>query len=312
VAAASALPVAVISFADEEGARFNTPTFGSKALAGRLDLPAVLERRDDAGLALGDALRAAGVDPGAIGDAPAWLRKLAGFLEVHIDQSTDVVDAEVPVGIVSALASRMRLEVELRGRADHAGTTPREQRRDALAAAARLIVAADELSLGTGGLTVTSSRILAEPNAPTTIASHVRLWLDARSAHEREVESWQQAITRFAERLSERSGVGIGIAVASRSAGRSFAAPVRTELARAAQAVIGRAVPELVCFAGHDAGVLAEQIPAGLVLVRNTTGVSHAPAESVELADGAVAVRVVEQALASLARTAASRRRPAA
>ena len=64
IAAASRAPVAVISFADEEGARFNTPTFGCKALAGRLDLPALLARRDEHGVALGEAMRAAGVDPG--------------------------------------------------------------------------------------------------------------------------------------------------------------------------------------------------------------------------------------------------------
>ena len=94
-------PVAVLSFADEEGARFNTPTFGSKALAGRLDLPAVLSRRDDAGVALGDAMRAAGVDPDGIGEAPGWLEKLAGFVEIHIDQTTELARAGEPVGVVS-------------------------------------------------------------------------------------------------------------------------------------------------------------------------------------------------------------------
>ena len=115
LSAGAAPPVAVLSFADEEGARFNTPTFGSKALSGRLDLPAVLERRDDAGVALGDAMRAAGVDPDGIGDAPGWLRTLAGFIEIHIDQTTDLAGAGEPVGLVSALAARTRLQIVLRG-----------------------------------------------------------------------------------------------------------------------------------------------------------------------------------------------------
>ena len=171
----------MLSFADEEGARFNTPTFGSKALSGRLDLPAVLERRDDAGVALGDAMRAAGVDPDGIRDAPGWLERLAGFIEIHIDQTTDLARAGEPVGMVDALAARTRLQVVLRGRADHAGTTPRSERRDALAAAARLIVGAEDLAAEDPSLTVTTSRILAEPNSPTTIAAEVRLWIDARS-----------------------------------------------------------------------------------------------------------------------------------
>ena len=146
IAAAAAEPVAVVSFADEEGARWGTPTFGSKALSGRLDLPAVLSRRDDAGVVLSDAMRLAGVDPDRIADAPAWLSKLAGFIEVHIDQTTELAGAGEPVGLVSSLAARTRLEVLLRGRADHAGTTPRSERRDALAAAARLIVGAEDLA----------------------------------------------------------------------------------------------------------------------------------------------------------------------
>ena len=69
----------------------------------------------------------------------------------------------------------------LRGRADHAGTTPRSERRDALSAAARLIVGVEDLADDDPALTVTTSRILASPNAPTTIAAEVRLWIDARA-----------------------------------------------------------------------------------------------------------------------------------
>ncbi len=104
----------------------------------------MLSRRDDAGVTVADAMRDAGVDPGRLADAPAWLSRLAGFVELHIDQSTEVARAGVPFGIVSSLAARLRLEVELRGRADHSGTTPPSERRDPLAAAARLIVAAQD------------------------------------------------------------------------------------------------------------------------------------------------------------------------
>ena len=191
LAASSAEPVAVLSFADEEGARFNTPTFGSKALAGKLDIATVM--RDAMTIRAcrsSEAMRDSGVEPGAIADAPRWMEKLAGFVEIHIDQTTEVARAGAPIGIVRSLASRRRLEVDLRGRADHAGTTPRAERRDALSTAAHLIVAAEELAEGSGRLTVTTSRIVAEPNAPTTIAAHVRLWLDARAPDPDVLESW--------------------------------------------------------------------------------------------------------------------------
>jgi len=301
VAGGAVAPVAVVSFADEEGARFNTPTFGSKALSGRLDLPAVLSRRDDGGIALSDAMRGAGVDPNGIGEAPEWLRKLSGFVEIHIDQTTELARAGEPVGLISALAARTRLEVVLRGRADHAGTTPRSERRDALSAAARLIVGAEDLAERDPSLTVTTSRILAKPNAPTTIAAEVRLWIDARAPGGfGAIDAWRSELDALAGDLTARSGVEIDVSVASRSDGREFSPELRAALAQASADVLGHAAPEVVCFAGHDAGVLAERVPAAMLLVRNESGVSHSPAEDVALADAAVAARVVARALEAL------------
>jgi N-carbamoyl-L-amino-acid hydrolase len=287
-AARGGVPLSVIAFEDEEGARFNTPTFGSKALTGRLDLPAVLERRDDDGVTIAEAMRAAGTDPERIVDAPQWLERLAGFIEVHIDQTRDLARAGAPVGIVSALANRLRLEVRLDGRADHAGTTPREERRDALSAAARAIVAAEELGARHPELTVTTSRITAEPNAPTTIASRVCLWIDARSPDSAAIDAWLDELTD-----TLRSGpVPVAIAIASQSPDQAFDPEVRHTLADVGAELIGGPVPEVICLAGHDAGVLAAKVPAAMVFVRN---------ENVDLADAEVAVELVRRALRSLA-----------
>lgn len=296
-AAASQVP-AVISFADEEGARFNTPTFGSKALAGRLDLPAVLGRTDEHGVRVDEAMRAAGIAPERIGETPEWLGRLRGFFEIHIDQSTEVERAGVPLSVVSSLAARTRLELNLRGQADHAGTTPRAERRDALAAAARLIVAADELG-ASAGVTATTARILVEPNAATTIAAHVRLWIDGRCGDPARLDRWVADLRARAEPVATQARVGIEIAVASRSDGREFDPALREALALAARRRVGADVPETVCFAGHDAGVVAEHVPAAMVLVRNPTGVSHAPQEAVSLEDAAAAANVVLDLLES-------------
>jgi N-carbamoyl-L-amino-acid hydrolase len=272
--------IAVIAFADEEGARFNTPTFGSRALVGRLDVADALARTDDEGIVLADAMRAAGADPGRVADAPAWLERLRGFLELHIDQTQDLAKLGAPAGSVRALASRMRLALAFSGSADHAGTTRRAERRDALAAAARLIVAADELAGGDPDFLVTAARILVEPNAFTTVPSSVRLWIDGRTPAPQRLLDWRAALAEQAAQLSAGTGVEIDLATASHSDGIEVAAAVRAALAE---------LPELVCFAGHDAGILAQRIPAGMVFVRNASGVSHAPAEHVDLEDAAVA-----------------------
>ena len=114
-------------------------------------------------------MRAAGADPAGLAGAPAWLPRLRGFVELHIDQTQDLERLGAPAGGVRSLASRMRLALTFAGRADHAGTTRRGERRDALAAAARLIVAADELAGDDPDFLVTAARILVEPNAFTTV-----------------------------------------------------------------------------------------------------------------------------------------------
>jgi N-carbamoyl-L-amino-acid hydrolase len=296
-AVAEHAPIAVISFADEEGARFNTPTFGSRALVGRLDVDDALDRVDDHGVTLADAMAGAGVDPDGLRDAPQWLDRLRGFLELHIDQTRDVASGYSAAGVVTRLAARLRLQVELGGRADHAGTTPREERHDALAAAARIIVRADTEAAQRLGLVFTTGRLEVEPNAPTTVPSRARMWLDARAPDAETVESWRDAVTAEARRVTEEAGVTLDLRTAAWSSGTEFAEDVREALR------IGLPPPkqQIVCYAGHDAGVIAAARPAGMVLVRNETGISHSPEEDVSLEDAAVAANALLTALEKLA-----------
>jgi beta-ureidopropionase / N-carbamoyl-L-amino-acid hydrolase len=290
VAARLGLPIAVISFADEEGARFNTPTFGSRALTGVLDL-GVLDRVDRDGIRLADAMRAAGVDPAGVERAPEWLPRLRGFVELHIDQTTELERAGVPAGVVRGLASRVRLRAEIEGRADHAGTTPPADRRDALAAAARLIVAA--LDLSGDGLVATASRIEVEPNALTTVPARASVWLDARAPEAARVEAWRAEV----EALDV--GLPVALSLESRSPGCEFDAGLRSRLVALSEELRARA-PEIDCYAGHDAGLLAARVSAAMVLVRNETGVSHSPAERVELEDAAFGTELVLRLLEEL------------
>jgi beta-ureidopropionase / N-carbamoyl-L-amino-acid hydrolase len=297
VAARSRAPLAVISFADEEGARFNTPTFGSRALVGRLDIDDAVAREDERGVTLGDAMAGAGVDPERLADAPACLERLRGFLELHVDQTRDVAAVRMPAGVVTRLAARMRLQVGLAGRADHAGTTPREERHDALAAAARVIVRADADAARRLGMVFTAARIEVEPNAPTTVPAAARLWLDARAPAAETVQSWREAVEGEAAQVAAEAGVELDLRTAAWSTGTEFPGAVRDALA----AGLRPGAPRLVCYAGHDAGVIAERRPAGMVLVRNETGISHSPAEEVSLEDAAVAANALLAAAEELA-----------
>jgi beta-ureidopropionase / N-carbamoyl-L-amino-acid hydrolase len=286
--------VAVIAFADEEGARFNTPTFGSRALVGRLDVDDALARVDPDGVTLEEALRSAGVDPAGVVTAPEWLERLRGFLELHIDQSREVAEHGVPAGVVSALATRMRVRAEVRGHADHAGTTTMEDRRDALAAAARLVVEATEPA--EPGLVSTATRIECSPNAFSTIPAEVTVWLDGRGPDEGTVAAWLARLGGRAEELP----LPVSLNVEAHSHGVEFDPAIRAGL-RAACETMGRPAPEVVCYAGHDAGILAERIPAGMLLVRNERGVSHAPEEDIAVSDAAWGAEALLRAVEALA-----------
>ena len=237
-------------------------------------------------------MRRAGVDPGGLADAPTRLGRVRGFVELHIDQTRDLAELDAPAGAVWSLAARMRLALRFTGRADHAGTTRRGERRDALAAAAQLIVDAGELAGDEPDFLVTAARMLVAPNAFTTVPSDVRLWMDARTPDEAALAAWWDGLRESARQLATTTGVEIELEIASRSEAVGFDVRVLSEMPD---------LPRLVCFAGHDAGILAPYKPAGMVFVRNPTGVSHAPDEEVDMEDAAVAANALLTTLERLA-----------
>jgi N-carbamoyl-L-amino-acid hydrolase len=282
-------PVAVISFADEEGARFNTPTFGSRALAGSLDVAGVLRRRDRDGVTLGEALRSAGVEPDALATATSGRERLHGFLELHIDQGTQVAGLGTSFAVARGLAARARLRCTFGGRADHAGTTAPADRQDALAAAAELVAGVE--ALAGDDVRATVGRVDVAPNAATTIAARCVAWVDVRGRDDGTLATAVERVGDAARAAAARRGVAIDAVEESRSPAVTFAPGLRDALGG----------PEVICWAGHDSGILAAHLPSALVLVRNRAGVSHAPEEHVELEDAAAGVDALVGALEALA-----------
>ena len=190
-----------------------------------------------AAVTLSAAMAAAGTDPGGLSGATDWLGRLRGLLELHIDQSLDVAEHRVAAAVVQALAARMRVQVELRGVADHAGTTRRILRSDALLAAARLIVLADDLA--GPEMVTTAGRILVEPNAPTTVPAHVRLWLDARAPGPDELDRWWEDMRAAARELEETARVEAKRWPPSTAARRSTRGAQRADRGRGAGGASG-------------------------------------------------------------------------
>src|SRR5438105_9722471 len=174
--------VRLVDWADEEGARFGRSLFGSSAASGSMaDQDELRERRDGDGIALPDALREHGVDLDRALEARRQLDGAAAYLELHIEQGPVLESLDLPLGVVLGTFGVERHQVTFRGQAAHAGSTPMDKRRDALAGAARLELEIREIANRTGGGAVcTMGGGVTKPGSVTSVGESAECLLDQR------------------------------------------------------------------------------------------------------------------------------------
>jgi allantoate deiminase len=285
------LPLEVAAFADEEGTRFGTAYLGSAAYAGAFERE-WLDLVDDDGITLAEAIVAAGGDPEAAVGSPT--PELAGYLEVHIEQGPVLEREAVPVGVVSAIAGQTRVRVVLAGEAGHAGTVPMAARHDALAPAAEVVVAVERGGRSTDGLVSTVGAMSLAPNVGNVVPGEVRMLLDVRHADDDVRARAAEAIRGEVERIASARGVDASWTLRYDTAAVELAPDLRRRLEAAIEAA-GHPVRSLVSGAGHDAVALSRVCGASMLFVRCAGGISHDPRESVDEADVAAALDVVER-----------------
>jgi allantoate deiminase len=279
--------IEVVGFSEEEGIRFGTPFIGSRALVGRLD-EELLARTDQKGISVRKAIEDFGLNPAEI--AQASLKDgVVGFLEFHIEQGPVLEKLGRPLGVVEAIAGQSRLEVVFVGRANHAGTTPMDLRHDALAGAAEWITAVERVARSVPGLVATVGSVAVKPGATNVIAGEVRLSLDVRhSADEARLRAVDELI-RLAEHIAQSRSLSLVQNIwLSQSA--VLMDPFLTGQIEEAIRKAGCEPHRMVSGAGHDAMILAEQIPAAMIFLRTPSGISHSPMESVAVKDVAKAI----------------------
>jgi N-carbamoyl-L-amino-acid hydrolase len=280
-------PVGVVAFRDEEGARFGVACAGSRLLTGSLDAGRALALRDADGVAMGEAMAAAGHDPRHAGPDPEALRRVGAYVELHVEQGRGLVHAGAAVGVGSGIWPHGRWRLDLRGRADHAGTTRLADRDDPM------LVLADVIRTARAGArahdaVATVGKVLVSPGAVNAIPGLVTAWLDARGPDPAAVRAVVAAVAEVARVPAVEE---------------SWTGPVSFEPGMVARlaAAVGDGTPVLATGAGHDAGILAAAgIPAGMLFVRNPTGVSHSPAEHAERDDCAAGAEALARVLEDL------------
>ena len=198
------LTVRLVNWADEEGARFGRSLFGSSAAAGSMtDQDELRERRDADGIALPDALAEHGVDLDRALEARRQLESAAAYLELHIEQGPVLESLDLPLGVVLGTFGVERHLVTWRGQAAHAGSTPMDQRRDALAGAAKLALEIRPIAAEVGdGAVCTSGGVVCRPGIVTSVVETAEQLLDQRHLDAaklaRLLELAQEASERFA------------------------------------------------------------------------------------------------------------------
>jgi N-carbamoyl-L-amino-acid hydrolase len=287
-------PLGIACFGDEEGARFGVACGGSKLLTGALDADRARGLTDGEGTTMAEAMGAAGLDPAAVGRDEETLRRVGTFVELHVEQGRLLTGPDgtgAAVGVASSIVAHGRWRLDLRGRADHAGTTRLPDRDDPMLALAAAITAARAAAERRDAV-ATVGKVFVQPNGVNAIPSLVTAWLDARGPVPDDVRDLVEEVGAAAgTRPVEESWIPPTV----------FDADLRDRIAGVLAGPDGVPAPVLPTGAGHDAGILAAAgVPTAMLFVRNPTGVSHSPAEHAEPDDCAAGVAALARVVQAL------------
>ena len=293
-------PIEVVCFTEEEGQRFAEGTLGSSVAAGDRSVETALQLTDDTGISLETALTEMGFDGNNHIEAKEW----DAWLELHIEQSERLEIANIPVGIVTTISGVAHCDVAINGEANHAGTTPMNERSDALSAAGEFIRVIEDIAQQTSSEDDTAvgtvGSIHVEPNATNVVPGRVEMGLDVRSvaydSMNEIIEHAQQSLARIA---NERD--------ISTEFERSFdiqPVPMSNscqETAHSASETAGIETLAMHSGAFHDTMHIANATDAGLLFAPSQNGISHNPNEWTDWDDCSIATQALTETLVTLA-----------
>ncbi|WP_067034742.1 Zn-dependent hydrolase [Allomuricauda sp. CP2A] len=288
-------PLEVIIFPNEEGG-----VMGSRAMSGNLT-KAAFNVVNSTGYSMGEGIMRLGGDTTRITEAIRKKGDMAAFLELHIEQGGILEKENLNIGVVEGIVGLKWWDVVFTGFANHAGTTPMNARQDALLAAAKFIVAVNEVTNSFDGPQVgTVGRIKAEPGAPNVIPGKVVTSLEIRDLSSEVIEKVFQAIKAKAQEIAEASNVTIEFHPLDTTAEPALTDPqIQKEIEGSAKA-LGLTYNYMPSGAGHDAQDMARIAPTGMIFVPSKGGISHSPKEFTSAKDMANGANVLLNTILAL------------
>jgi len=289
-------PLAVAFFSNEEGSRYPPDMMGSLAYVGGMSVESVLEVEGADGTIVGEELerigyRGAAPCPGAVPHA---------FVELHIEQGPVLDNEAVQIGVVEGVQGISWTELKFIGQSNHAGTTPMSLRRDPMAVAAEVAVAARAIATDLGGAQVaTVGSLTLHPNLVNVVPAHATMTVDLRNTDETLLRQAEQQLMDSVQQIADREDIN----VESRSLARFEPVEFDKRVVDAIEALAqqkGLSTRRMPSGAGHDAQMIARVCPTGMIFVPSLDGISHNPAEHTDDEDLVAGAQLLADAMLAL------------
>lgn len=287
-------PIEVIAFCEEEGSRFQSGLFGSRAMIGATTEQDLL-LIDGQGVSRSEALASFGLDPGRIpAEATRSPGDIRAYLEMHIEQGPVLEELGAPVGIVTGIAGPSWIEAVVEGKAGHAGTLPMNMRHDAFLGASEIALLVERICLSFQDAPVvgTIGHVEVKPGGSNIVPGRVAFSMDIRDIDAGRRNEVIRRVKDGARQICEQRGLEI------RFYERMDVPPVRCtpaiiEVMKEQAKEMSLECPELVSGAGHDAQLMAAISDMGMIFVRCRDGISHNPDEFAAPADVALGTELL-------------------
>jgi N-carbamoyl-L-amino-acid hydrolase len=271
-------PLEVVIWANEEGNHFGLGSLGSSVAAGTFG-PEILDRKDEQGMTLADWLRRYGQDPAHLTDARIPRGVVAAFIELHIEQGPYLEEAKIPIGVVEGIVGTKRWKCVVTGFANHAGTTPMDRRKDALAAASREVLAVREaVRAETGRQVGTVGYLKVEPGVVNVIPGRVEFPVEVRDLEVPKIDRIWELIQKKFKAVDAQENTAT-VCTTLNVIDPALANPQLQNAIREAAKSMALATMDLPSAALQDSQEVAKIAPMAMIFVPSHDGISHSPKE---------------------------------
>ena len=294
-------PVEFIALVEEEGGRFGSGLFASRAMVGKINREQMDLYKDEDGISIAQAMKDFGFDPDRIKDAVRKPEDIKAFFELHIEQGPVLESTKKNVGIVEYIVGIREFEVTIKGRPDHAGTTPMNMRVDALDAASGLISQISGFAKDAGEGTVATVGVLRVlPGAANIVPGEVKFMVDIRSKKSECIEKVTSQIKDELEKMINEKGIKYEIADKLDVPPTELSKEIFNYFTKNCEELGFNSVT-MLSGAGHDAMVMAGITEVGLIFVPSKDGRSHCPEEWTEYSDLQKGIELVYNTILNIA-----------